>query len=164
LCQGLLSIGIADQAFLNAKPRIGLLSNLQNDGATAGTFISGELIWDSTPLKLVMTSPQLETWSYSTKGQMNGTGPTTFTFVAPVRIQSHGSAAVTLWFTRTENLADRLFTYGDHTLEVRLYDGIQNAPVVRRDFKTRLETKQVSDIYSSGNETAEFTVPLSFHE
>jgi hypothetical protein len=61
-----------------------------------------------------------------------------------------------------EGQGDRLFTSGDHVLEVRLYDGVQPDPVVTRTFHCRIEPQQVTDIYNRGNETAEFTIPPSF--
>jgi hypothetical protein len=163
-CEGpRLRIGIAQQAFLNAKPRIGLLTNVQNDGAKAGTFISGRLLWDSIDLRMVMTSPHLDSWTYTDKGTMKEVDKTTFTFIYPVQIQGHSSQAATLWFSRDEGQGDRLFTSGEHVLEVRLYDGVTNEPIVIRRFGLKLEPQQIADIYGRGSETTEFAIPLTFN-
>ena len=162
-CEGpTLRIGVAQQAFLNAKPRIGLVTNVQNDGAKAGTFISGSLSWDSVVLRMVMTSPRLDSWTYTDKGMMKEAEKTTFTFVYPFHIQGHSSQPATFWFSRDEKPGDRLFTSGAHTLEVRLYDGIQSDPVVTWTFHCTLEPQQINDIYDKGNETTEFTISLVF--
>lgn len=164
-CEGpKLRIGIAQQAFLNAKPRIGLLANIQNDGAKAGTFIGGELLWDSVTLRLVMTSPRLDSWTYTDKGKMKEVEKTTFTFVFPAQIQGHSSQPAALWFSREEGANDRLFTSGKHLLEVRLFDGVQTEPVVKRSFSCSLEAKDVANVYSPGSETSEFTVPLTLKQ
>ena len=153
-----LRIGLSESILLNAKPRIGLLASVQNDGARAGGFVSGALMWDSIQLDLVMVSPKIETWTYPAGGVRKNVEETQFTFVAPVHIQPHTSEPAMLWFTRTESAADRLFTSGTHSLQVRLLDGVGKEPVARRNFQCALRSDDIANIYAKGSEITEFRI------
>lgn len=143
-----LTIGIGQDVLINSRPRIGLICSFYNSGARAATIIKGDLMWDGkTEFALEMTSPQFETWQYvpevveadgkkEHRARVAKGEETNFSYFPPVVVKPREYQSVVVWFTppgAERSLSETLFSPGEHSFELRFFDGISSTPVATKN-------------------------------
>jgi len=153
-----LTISLGQNAFLASKPYVGVMISAYNSGAQTGVVAHGTLKFDTNDLNLVMMSPQADSWTY---GPKRDEIPMRFSFFAPLTIGKSASVSSVIWFEKDMG-GSRLFTAGNHSLELQLFNDIDPKPAATKKFELNLTPDNISFIYNPKNQSTQLPVSVTY--
>lgn len=144
-----LRVGIGPQIFVAAKPRIGVLATLVNDGAHEVIVTTGRLQLDNSQFTLPLTTSALqsESWEYDTEGNQQKSISVRYSFFTPFAVKSHDQASASLWFVATDSF---LLSAGKHIAVMVLEEA--NGQSISVQFEIELRQSDVTALYVKKND------------
>jgi hypothetical protein len=155
-----LQIGIGPQIFIAAKPRVGVLTTLVNDGAHEVIITSGKLQLDNSrfTLPLTISALQSESWEYDIEGNHQNPTSVRYSFFTPFAIKPHDQASASLWFVSIDGFP---LNAGKHTAVMVLEEA--NGQSISLQFEIELKQPDLTALYEKkkGKEQAGIEYPVN---
>jgi hypothetical protein len=155
-----LKVGLGPKVYIAAKPRVGILATVVNEGAREAIITSGELSWDNPQFTLPLTemSLQPESWEYDDEGNFQKRSSIRFSPFMPFAIKPNDQVSVSLWMVAHDAFP---LSAGRHTAKMVLTDVEQKS--VEIEFQIELLQSDINALYEKkkGKEQEGIEYPIN---